>query len=266
MRLSGRCALVTGGSRGIGKGIALELAKAGANVAITYRQRADQAEETVAEMEALNVSAAAYQCDVSQPDSVATTVESAASTIQGLDIVVHNAAVQGPLYHVSETTAQDMRDVMDVNFFSAFDLTRYALPHMRKASRGDLIFISSSGTKHRREIALPYLVSKSAVESMATHLAAGLAQWGIHVNVVAPSLVDTEMTRSSLREVSASGDLEKDRGDSSGREFLRPASQFPFGRILRADEVGKACAFLCSEDAGYVSGQVLYLDGGAGWT
>ena len=258
--------MVTGGSRGIGKGIALELAKAGANVVITYVERAAQAEQTLAEIDALGVSCAAYQCDVSQPEAVATTVASAASAFDGLDILVHNAAVQGPLCHVADTSAADMHNVMDVNFFGAFYLTQAAIPHMRRAPRGDFIFISTSGTKHRREIALPYLVAKSAVESMAKHLAVGLAQWGIRVNVVAPSLVDTEMTRDSLREVSANAASGEGAPGSVGREYLRPASEFPFGRILRPEDVGKACVFFCSEDAEYVNGQLLYLDGGADWT
>ena len=265
MSLAGRTALVTGGSRGIGKAIALELAKAGADVAITYLQSAEKAAQVLSALEETGVRAASYRYDAADAGAAVATVDRAASELGGLDILVHNAGVQGPLCHVAETTVDDLRSVMEANFYSAFHLTQAVLPHLKKRPRSDLIFISTSGTKHRRDIGLPYDVSKKALEAMAHQYAAGLSQWGVRVNVVSPSMVDTDMSRGSLRQVAER--MKRAGGEeATNSEFLKPASEFPFGRILRAEEVGKVCVFLCSEGVGYMSGQVLYLDGGAEWT
>ena len=266
MRLAGRKAFVTGGSRGVGRAIALELAREGADTAVTYLSRKTQAEETVAQVEAMGRRGVAVQCDAGDPDQVRRAVAQAESALGGLDILVHNAGVQGRLCHVSETTEEELKAVLDVNLFGAFYLMQAILPSMRKGPRGDMLFISSSGTKHRRDIGLPYDVAKKALEVMAQQFAAGLSQWGIRVNVVAPSMVDTDMTRETLRELAEREAEAAGPGAETNLEFLKPASEFPFGRIVEAEEVGKACVFFCSEDAGYISGQVLYLDGGAEWT
>ena len=101
---------------------------------------------------------------------------------------------------------------------------------------------------------------------MAQQFAAAFSEWGIRVNVVAPSMVDTEMTRQTLRELAEREAEAPGPGAETNIEFLKPVSAFPFGRIVQAEEVGKACVFFCSQDAGYISGQILYLDGGAEWT
>ena len=266
MRLAGRKAFVTGGSRGIGRAIALELAKEGADVAVTYLSQQSQAEEAVARVEEMGREAIALQCDAGESDQVRRAVAEAEAALGGLDVLVHNAGVQGRLCHASETTEAEFKAVLDVNLFGAFYLAQAILPSMRKRPRGDMLFISSSGTKHVRDIGLPYDVAKKALEVMAQQFATAFSQWDIRVNVVAPSMVDTEMTRQTLRELADREAAEAGPGAETNVEFLKPPSAFPFGRIVQAEEVGKACVFFCSEDAGYISGQVLYLDGGAEWT
>ena len=266
MRLAGRKAFVTGGSRGIGRAIALELAKEGADVAVTYLSQSAQAEETVASVENLGRRGVVLQCDAGNSDQVRRAVAEAEAALGDLDILVHNAGVQGRLCHVSETTEEELKAVLDVNLLGAFYLAQAVLPSMRRRPRGDMLFVSSSGTKHVRDIGLPYDVAKKALEVMAQQFAAAFSQWGVRVNVVAPSMVDTEMTRRTLRELAEREAAEAGPGAETNLEFLKPPSEFPFGRIVQAEEVAKACVFFCSDDAGYISGQVLYLDGGAEWT
>lgn len=266
MRLAGRKALVTGGSRGIGRAIALEFAKEGADVAVTYLSQQTEAEETVARVEEMDRRAIALRCDAGDSDQVRRSVAEAEAALGDVDILVHNAGVQGRLCHVSETTEDELKSVLDVNLFGAFYLAQAILPSMRRRPRGDMLFISSSGTKHVRDIGLPYDVAKKGLEVMARQFAAAFSQWGIRVNVVAPSMVDTEMTRQTLRELAEREAAKAGPGAETNLEFLKPPWEFPFGRIVQPEEVGKACVFFCSDDAGYISGQVLYLDGGAEWT
>ncbi len=266
MDLANRSALVTGGSRGIGKGIALELAKAGADVAVNYRQDADGAQQVVDEIIRIGRKAVALQADISNTAAAREMVEKAAAALGKLDILVNNAGTVWEMGRfVADADPAKAWRVMEVNYFGAFNCTWASLPHLRKQPRGDIIFISSTATKHANAGAAPYIASKAAIEGFARCLAREeqpnnvfFATVGaetpksptsgqIRVNVVAPTMVATEMGLKVAQ--------------SAGHDITKMYGGLPFERLLMPEDLGQVCVFLTSEKNTYISGQILYLDG-----
>lgn len=266
MRLLGRAALVTGGSRGIGRAIATELAREGADVVIGYAENAAAAAEAVAACQALGRKAMAIPADVSDANAAEGLVRGAVEFLGHLDILVNSAGIAWERGKFVEEADLDLaRRVMNVNFFGSFNVTHHALPHLRKAPIGNIFFLSSTATRHQGGGLAPYVASKMAVEGLARSLAHELQPSSpfhgdcamspdcphlpasVRVNVLAPWVADTDMGKPGP------GD-----GAAPTEEMLLAR---PFGKLAQPKELGELCAFLASQEASYISGQVIYVDG-----
>jgi 3-oxoacyl-[acyl-carrier protein] reductase len=247
-----RVALITGGSRGIGRACALGLGEDGCDIAINYRRNAEAAAQTVAAIEALGRRAIAYQASVDQLADVETLAESVLDDFGAVDVLVHSAGIASRGQTVVNTEPAELQRVMATHAIAAHNLCRLLVPSMRTRPRGDVVFISSVASRMLAAGGAPYNMAKAALEALALTLAKEERTNGIHVNVVAPGLVATEMGR---RLVKAMGIDDIGALDATS----------PFGRVCRPEDVAAAVRFLCSEAAGYISGNVLAVDGG-GWS
>jgi NAD(P)-dependent dehydrogenase (short-subunit alcohol dehydrogenase family) len=242
-------ALVTGGGRGLGAAICLGLAEDGADVAVNYSRSADDAAEVVAAVEKLGRRAIAVQGSVADPADDARMVEEVVDQLGGLSILVHNAGVASRGRSVAKTDPDELVKVLGVHAIGPHHLTREALPHLRQGDRGDIVFISSIATRHHQPGGAPYSMGKAAMESLAFTLAKEEREKGIHVNVLAPGLIRTEMGRKLVRSW---GVEDIDSMDANA----------PFGHVLRPEEAADVVRFFVSDAARYVTGERIYLDGG----
>lgn len=247
--LEGRVALVTGGSRGIGRAIALDLAGAGADVAVNYRRDKDAADQTVADIQALGRKAKAYSASVENWDEDAAMIEAIVADFGRLDILVNNAGIASRGQSVADTDPAEMERVVRVHAFAPHYLSKLALPHMRQQKRGDIIMISSVATMGMGANGAPYNMGKAAMEALARTLAKEERKNGVRVNIVAPSLTVTEM---GIR-------LSKARGAADIHDLDATA---PFGRVSVPEDVAHAVTYLVSDANPYASGQKINIDGG----
>lgn len=249
MRLEGRVAIVTGGTRGIGKGIALCLARAGAELALVHRRDDEAAQNTAQEIEALGRKALLFKSDVSDYPRAQETVARVVETFGKVDILVNNAGMASQGLLVADTDPEEVLRVFKVHTLGAFNFTKAVLPYMRKGKRGDIIFISSATAIVCEPTYAPYVMAKMAIEGLAKCLAQEEKRNGLRVNVVAPGVVETEMARrwAKVRK-------------GLTVEDLRAAT--PFGRLTQPEDVGNLCVFLASEEAEQITGQVIALHGG----
>jgi 3-oxoacyl-[acyl-carrier protein] reductase len=249
--LAGRTALITGGGRGIGRAIALALAEDGADVAINYRRDADAAAETVAAVEQLGRRAAAYPGAVDDEDACTAMVGQVLADFDAVDILVNNAGKASRGLTVADTDPAELEAVWRTNAFSAWMCSKLVLPSMRERPRGDIVMISSAATLHMAANSAPYNMSKAALEALAFGLAKEERRNGIHVNVVAPGLVDTEMGRRLMK-------------GAAGIDDIRTLdARSPFGHVCSPEEVADAVRYVVSERASYLTGQRIGVDGGA---
>jgi 3-oxoacyl-[acyl-carrier protein] reductase len=237
LRLRGRTALVTGGSRGIGAAISRALAEAGATVAINYRERADEADRLAEALRKTDVRAITIAADVSQRDAVAKMVEVVKSEFGTIDILINNAgvAITRGIDDLSET---DFDRTISVNLKSVFLCTQAVLPLMRGQRWGRIVNISSGAARGAGAIGPHYNASKAGMEGLTRGYAARLVKDGITVNAVAPSLIETDMMK--------------------GQENL--VGRIPLGRFGRAEEVATAVMMLI--DNPYMTGQTVAMSGG----
>lgn len=248
--LDGRIALVTGASRGIGRGIALSLARAGADVAVNYTRDADAAAETVAAIEALGRRAKAYQASVDDYAACDAMVAAVASDFGGLSILINNAGIASKGRSVADTDPAEFERVMRVHAFGPHYLSKLAIPHLRAASRGDIVMISSVATLSHSANGAPYNMGKAASEALALTLAKEEQANGIRVNIVAPALTVSDMGERLARAVAGVSDIHQ--LDAS----------FPLGRVPTPDDVANAVVWLVSDANSYCSGQKLNIDAG----
>jgi 3-oxoacyl-[acyl-carrier protein] reductase len=250
--LSGRIALVTGGSRGIGRGIALALARAGADVAINYRQEGEEAAAVVAEIEAMGRRAMAYGASVDDYEACAVMVEQVANDFGGLSILINNAGIASRGKSVADTDPAEFERVMRVHAFGPHTMSKLAIPHLRKNARSDIIMISSTGTLRHAANGAPYSMGKAAAEALAQVLAKEEMKHGIRVNIVAPSLTVSDMGERLAKAVAGVADIHELDARS------------PFGRVSTPDDVAAAVLWLVSDANPYASGQKINIDGGGG--
>jgi len=249
MTLAGRVALVTGGGRGIGRAIALGLAEDGADIALNYRRDDAAAKETVAAIEKLGRRAIAYAASVDRYDEDQRMVEAAVRDFGFIDILVNNAGIASRGNTVEKTDPAELERVLRTHAFAAHHVSQLVLPSMKTRARGDIVMISSGATRGFAAGGAPYNMGKAALEALAFTLAKEVRHRNIHVNVVAPGLVETEMGRRLMK--------------ASGVQDLRELdAAMPFGRVCQPEDVADAVRFFVSERAAYVTGEKLYVHGG----
>jgi 3-oxoacyl-[acyl-carrier protein] reductase len=252
MTLEGRVAFVTGGGRGIGKGIAVALAADGADVAINYRKDEEAAKETVAEIEGLGRRAAAYKASIDSVDDDQAMVDAALDAFGHVDILVNNAGIASRGNTVADTDPAELARVVGTHALGAHHLSRMLIPQMRKQGRGDIVMISSVATREWAAGGAPYNMAKAALEALAFTLAKEEKGNGIRVNVVAPGLVDTEMGRRLVK------------GAMGVQDIRQLDKAMPFGRVCTPDDVANVVRFLVSDAGDYITGQRIYVEGGGG--
>jgi 3-oxoacyl-[acyl-carrier protein] reductase len=251
MGLEGRVALVTGGGRGIGRAVSLALAEDGADVAINYRRDEQAAADTVADVEKLGRRAAKYHAAVDSWDENAAMVDTVLADFDAVDILVNNAGIASRGHSVADTDPAEFERVWRVHTFGAFALSKLVLPSMRERPRGDIVMVSSAATVHWGPNSSPYNVAKAGLEALARTLAKEERRNDIHVNVVAPGLVETEMGRRLVKGAMGVDDIGTMHAGS------------PFGHVCTPDEVADVIRFLVSDAAGYLTDQKVTIDGGS---
>ena len=239
--LKGKTAVVTGGSRGIGKAICLKFAENGADIAFLYAGNTAKAEETVKELEGLGVKAKAYQCNVADADAVAAVVKEIVKDFGGIQILVNNAGITRDKL-VPMMKAADFAAVIDTTLKGAFYMTKGVYPLFLKQKSGKIINISSVSGLTGNPGQANYSASKAGVIGLTKSVAKELASRGVCCNAIAPGFIATEMTQA----------LENDT--------LKDA--IPMKRFGEAEEVAKLALFLASEHSDYITGEVIRIDGG----
>ncbi len=248
--LAGRVALVTGGSRGVGRGIALALAEDGADIAVNYRSDHDAAADVIGQIRELGRRAIGCSASVDDETAVRAMVADVIAEFGGVDIVVNNAGVASTGRPVIDTPTDEILRLHGVHVMGAYVATQAALPSLRSRGRGDIIFVSSNATASNSGRAAPYNMAKAAMESLALTLANEERKYGVRVNIVGPGIVDTDM---GARLVKA-----RLKADS----IQDIASRSPFGRVCTPSDVGGLVRWLVSQEGSYVSGQRIFIDGG----
>ncbi len=244
-RLQGKRVLVTGGSRGIGREIVLALAREGADVAFSYHHQQQQAQQVEEAVHAFGVEGIGFQLDVADRGAVHTCVEALRERWGGIDILVNNAGIaqEKPFETITD---EDWDRLLAVNLKGAFIHIQEVLPEMVENGWGRIINISSIGGQWGGVNQVHYAVAKSGLIGLTRSIAKVYSGNGITCNAIAPGLVATDMTRSELES-------------EAGQEKVR---QIPAGRLGQASEVGAMVVFLCGDEAGYLTGQTMNLNGG----
>lgn len=242
MSLNGKTALVTGASRGIGRAIALRLAEDGANVAVIYAGSADKAEAVVNEITALGVNAKAYRCNVADSAAVNETVKAVTNDLGKIDILVNNAGItrDGLMLRMKD---EDFDAVLDTNLKGAFNMIRACYSGFIRKKSGRIINISSVSGIMGNAGQANYSASKAGVIGLTKSVARELASRGITCNTVAPGFIQTDMTENL--------------GDNNPL-----LNSIPLGRMGKPEDIAAAVAFLASDSAAYITGEVLKVDGG----
>ena len=239
-----KVAVITGGTRGIGKQIAISLAKNGYDIAINYRTENDDLKNLINQINEIGVKISTYKCDVSDFSSSEEFIKSIISEFGKIDVLINNAGItkDGLLMRMKK---EDFQSVIDVNLVGTFNITRNVIPHMIKAKAGRIVNISSVVGVSGNAGQTNYSASKAGIIGFTKSLAKEVASRNITVNAVAPGFIQTQMT-----------DVLK---DDVKEEILK---QIPLKRFGTTEDVANVVKFLVSEESTYITGQVINIDGG----
>ncbi len=242
--LIGRTAIVTGGSRGIGKAIVLDLARNKVNVAFNYVASKDAADDVVAEVEKLGAKTLAVKADVKNPDQAKLFVDEAKKKFGKIDFLVNNAGIlkDKTLMFMSDA---DWKDVIETNLYGSFVLTRLMIMSFLKQNSGGIVNISSTAGLIGNAGQVNYSASKAGLIGFTKALAKEVASYGVRVNAVAPGFIETDMVKTIPEN-----------------KMQEAVKTIPMQRLGKPDEVAKVVTFLLSEESAYITGQVLPIDGG----
>jgi len=244
-KLEGKRALVTGASRGIGKGIALALAEAGADVAVGFRREQAAADAVVQQIEGLGRRGLALAADIRDGEAVQAMVEGASEALGGLDIVVANAGVPTRFEPLHKVDPGYFDRVIQIDLYGVFHTLHAALPILREQRSGVILTVSSIAADANGGNGGPYVAAKAGVNALTKVIARENARRNIRCNVIAPGLIDTDIA-DGMRE-------------AHGEAIV---NAIPLGRMGRIDEVGKLAVYLASDDAAWITGKVFRIDGG----
>lgn len=244
-----RIALVTGGSRGIGRAIVEALCARGCRVLFTYAAREEEANRLCVTVRAAGGDATALRADVADAAAAQVAVDAVIQAFGRIDVLVNNAGTHLPGVALGETPLHEWERVLKVNLSGPFSLVRAALPHMRARRAGHIVNISSNVTQRFPANYGAYTVSKVALEALTRILAKEEGPNGIKVNAVAPGPIRTDMLEEALAKM----------GPERAQAFLKSV---PLGRAGEPKEIAEVVAFLISEAASYLTGQVVYVNGG----
>jgi glucose 1-dehydrogenase len=244
--LAGKRAIVSGASRGIGRGISIELARRGADVVVNYIGDLAEANEVCDRCREFGVTAHAVSADVADESAVGTMIDRAAELLGGLDIVVPNAAYSDRKLMI-DADMDGFRRTIDVTMWGAFHMVRFGAKRMvASGNGGNIVIVSSPHAQMAIPGAMAYNMAKAAVDQLGRTAAVELAQYRIRVNLVHPGWIDTPGERKFFSE-----------------ETLREQGEkLPWGRLGRSEEIGRGVAFLCDPASEYITGSTLTIDGG----
>lgn len=248
--MGNRVALVSGGSRGIGRAICVALANEGCDVAVNYRKDEEAAAQTVALVEELGRKAKAYSASVADYDEVEAMCASVAADFGEINVMVHNAGIASRGQSIAKTEPAEMERVVRTHGFGAWNLAHATLPHMRDKGRGDIVMISSVATQFNSGYGAPYNMGKAMLESCALTLSKEENRNNIFVNIVAPGLTVTDMGERLAKATMAADnihDLDK---------------SMPYGHVCEPEEVAEVVRFFVSDKNTYANGQKVNVDGG----
>ena len=243
-KLKDKRVIITGGDSGIGRAVALHMAREGAKVAIFYHSDEEQAAETQKGIEAEGSEALVIQNNANDSDSCKEAVQQVVDAWGGVDVLINNAGMQKPYNDLTEISDDDWQQHFDVNMAGIFYTTRAALPHMQKGS--SVINTTSVNAFVGNDVLVPYTATKGAIVGYTRALALQLAERGIRVNQVAPGPIATEIQKVFK-------DFDKD---------IIKSMTTPMGRIGQPYELGGAYVFLASSDSSFVTGQTIHVNGG----
>jgi len=236
-----RIAIVTGGSKGIGRAIAKELAAVNCYVVINYMSDRAGAEHTLAEIEKEGGDGEIYQFDVRDAEAATAAIDDVAGRLGAIDILINNAGIIADGLFMM-MPAENWQKVIDTSLSGFFNMTRPVIEQMVRRRRGAIVSISSASSLMANRGQANYAAAKAGLNGASRSVAAEVARLGIRLNVVAPGLIATDMIENAPRD--------------------RIKEMIPMARIGRPEEVAKVVGFLCSDDASYVTGQIISVNGG----
>ena len=247
--LSGQKVLVTGGSRGIGRGIALCAARAGADVVLSYNKNAEMAASAVSEIEKLGRKAKAIQSDAAKPADCSRLFDEAAAFLGKIDAVAVNAGIASKAVSVRETSDEEIERVFAVDLLGAYYCAREAAKKLHEQKSGLIALVSSVIANQRGAKMGPYCVAKTALLGLSTMLAREEAPFRVRVNSILPGLVNTDMGRKVLKPL-------------GGMDPAVLGKAMPMGRVCEPEDIGNLFVFLASPAGSYITGQAIEVEGG----
>jgi Dehydrogenases with different specificities (related to short-chain alcohol dehydrogenases) len=246
---SGRAAFVTGGSRGVGRAIALEFAARGASLAVVYKSSRQKAEEVVAAIESGGGKGLALQADVGDPDAVAAAFAKATDTFGNIDVLVHSAGAQVEWANVRDQDPKNWASFIRSDLIGSFNVIHAAVLHMHTRGRGVIVAISSIAAQMCQSRNSQGAAAKAGLEALIRVVAREEGRYGVRANAISIGLTETEQAREAF----------KSWGEEATRKII---AGIPLQRIGQPEEIARMAAYLAGEDGSYITGKVIQVDGG----